>query len=429
VPIFNMQLRFRWFPEFCLIILHFFFVSAAKATDACPPLDSVHLSIGTWRGEIIRSDGNTIPFNFQTKLVAGKIVLYVINGSERLLVDNVRQQGDSFFITMPFFDSHFDLLILNDHALEGQWIKNYGNRLAVVPFRAVFNVTERYPVVRAPSFNISGRWAVHFKGVLDSTEAIGEFKQTGSQVTGTFLTITGDYRFLQGVVSGDTLKLSTFDGGHAYSFISKIVDSAQMVEGAYYAAATAVETWVAEKNELAKLPDEYSQTHLKDSANATLHFKFPDLSGHMISMGDPVYKNKVVIIQILGSWCPNCMDETRFLSAWYLQNKSRRVAIIGLTYERTASFEDAKKLLQPFIQRFHVTYPILATGVTVSDSLRTEKTLPEILQIVGFPTTLFIDKKGMIRKIHTGFNGPGTGEHYEAFKKDFNTLVNSLLAE
>ena len=424
-----MQLHFKRYPEFCLIILYFFFLYAVKANDACTVRDSVRLSVGTWRGEIIRADGNSIPFNFQTKFIAGRIILYVINGSERLLVDNIHQSGDSLFIVMPFFDSHFELRILNDTTMEGHWIKNYGDHLVIVPFRAIFNETERYQVARAPSFNISGRWAVHFKGVSDSTEAVGEFKQTGSRVTGTFLTITGDYRFLQGVVSGDTLKLSTFDGGHAYSFISRITDTAEMVNGYYYAGATAVETWVAEKNEMAKLPDEYSQTRLKDSADAALHFKFPDLSGHTISMDDPAYKNKVVIIQILGSWCPNCMDETRFLSAWYLQNKSRGVAIIGLAYERTTSFEDAKKLLQPFIRRFHVTYPILATGVTVSDSLRTEKTLPVIRQIVGFPTTLFVDKKGMIRKIHTGFNGPGTGEHYEAFKKEFNSLIDSLLTE
>jgi thiol-disulfide isomerase/thioredoxin len=190
-----------------------------------------------------------------------------------------------------------------------------------------------------------------------------------------------------------------------------------------------VQTWVGEKNEQAKLPDEYSLTRLKDSANATLHFKFPDLNSHMVSLSDPVFKNKVVIVQILGSWCPNCMDETRFLSTYYLQNKSRGFEVVGLAYERTTSFANAKKLLQPFITRFNVTYPILATGVAVNDSLRTEKTLPEIQEIIGFPTTIFIDKKGIIRKIHTGFNGPGTGEHYEIYKKEFNGLVNSLLSE
>ena len=223
---------------------------------------------------------------------------------------------------------------------------------------------------------------------------------------GTFLTPTGDYRFLEGVVDGDTLRLSTFDGGHAYSFVSKILDTNQM-QGFFYSGATSVETWVAEKNAGARLPDEFSLTGLKDSDQCHAEFQFPRPEGKMVSLRDPRYKNKVVIIQILGSWCPNCMDETRFLSPWYIQNKSRGVEIVGLAYERTTSFDDTKRLLQPFITRFKVTYPILATGVTTGDSLRSEKTLPEIREIVGFPTTIFIDKKGKIRKIHTGFNGPG----------------------
>ena len=199
--------------------------------------------------------------------------------------------------------------------------------------------------------------------------------------------------------------------------------------GFFYAGATSIQGWVGEKNEKARLPDEYSLTHLKDSTQASLHFRFADLSGQMISLSNPVYKNKVVIIQILGSWCPNCMDETKFLAPWFAKNKSRGVEVIGLAYERTSSRADAKRLLQPFITRFHVTYPILPTCVTVNDSLRTQKTLPELQEIVGFPTTIFIDKKGRVRKIHTGFNGPGTGEHYLIFQKEFNELVDRLLRE
>jgi thiol-disulfide isomerase/thioredoxin len=425
-----MVQRFR--RAFCLsyFVLNLFGILSIAKADCLPTAsDSNTLSIGSWRGEIMRGDGHLIPFVFQTRSINGRVIIYVVNGAERLLVDNIRQQGDSLFIDMPFFDSHFALLIKDSEKLEGNWIKNYGNRQAVVPFRAIFNEDERYPDPHTAAFNISGRWSAHFKGATDTTEAIGEFKQSGSRVRGTFLTSTGDYRFLDGVVSGDSLKLSTFDGGHAYSFVSKILDTNKMGEGFFYAGATAVESWVAEKNELAKLPDEFSLASLKDSANASLHFKFPDLGGQMVSLSDPPFKNKVVIIQILGSWCPNCMDETRFLSSWYLQNKSRGVEIIGLAYERTTSFSDTKKLLQPFITRFHVTYPILATGVLTSDSLRTEKTLPEIQRIVGFPTTIFVDKKGKVRKIHTGFNGPGTGEHYEMYKKEFNEIVNNLLAE
>ena len=413
---------------FIYFLSQVFLSPIAKANSAKAYKEKSKISIGTWRGEINRSDGHPIVFNFQTKEVAGGIVIYVINGTERLFVDNIRLQGDSLFIDMPFFDSHFLLRVVNENILEGDWVKISGPRISRVPFRAICNQKYRFPNPRPPVFNVSGRWSTHFRGEDDSTEAIGEFRQSGNELSGTFLTTTGDYRFLEGVVDGDTLRLSTFDGGHAYSFVSKIQDTGRM-QGFYYSGATAVETWAAEKNAAAKLPDEFSITELKDSSVTHLRFSFPDLNGKTVSLSDPVFKNKVVILQILGSWCPNCMDETRFLSPWYIQNKSRGVEIVGLAYERTASFTDIKRLLQPFVTRFHVTYPILATEVLTSDPLRTEKTLPEIREIVGFPTTIFVDKKGAVRKIHTGFNGPGTGVHYEMYKKEFNELINSLLAE
>ncbi len=221
---------------------------------------------------------------------------------------------------MPFFDSHFALRISNEHRLEGNWIKNYGDHLVSLPFQADFDQAWRFPVINPPAFNITGRWSVLFKENGDTTISVGEFNQTGSQVRGTFLTVSGDYRYLDGVVSGDTMRLSAFDGGHAYSFESRILDS-QKMEGFFYAGASSVQSWAGEKNKDAKLPDEFSQTSLKDSANANLHFTFPDLNGHPVSLSDPEFKNKVVIVQILGSWCPNCMDETRFLSNWFLKNK------------------------------------------------------------------------------------------------------------
>jgi len=426
-----MSHRYSWFLVFFNIVIGF---SGPRFLQAAPTAcyeKSVKLNSGKWIGTIIRADGNIIPVYFDIQKNAGKTTVHVINGAERLLVDNVRLQGDSIFINMPFFDSRFAARIEDSMHLTGNYIKNYGDHSVEIPFKAVYHDADpgRFARDQKPSrYNISGRWAVLFKGPEDTTVSVGEFKQKQNQVTGTFLTITGDYRYLSGSVDGDTLRLSTFDGGHAYSFVSKI-ESDKKMTGFFYAGATSVQSWVADKNDQARLPDEYSLTQLKDPAKARLHFSYRDLTGQLVSLSDPKFRNKVVIIQILGSWCPNCMDETKFLAPWYVQNKSRGVELIGLAYERTTSYADAKRLLQPFVTRFHVTYPILPTGVTVSDSMRTQKTLPEIDSIVGFPTTIFIDKKGLVRKISTGFNGPGTGNHYDLYKKEFNGLVNSLLSE
>jgi len=72
---------------------------------------------------------------------------------------------------------------------------------------------------------------------------------------------------------------------------------------------------------------------------------------------------------------------------------------------------------------------MLITGVAVGDTLRTEKTLPQLTPIRSFPTTIYIDKKGNVRKIDTVFYGPGTGTYYDDFLKEFNKTIDELLAE
>jgi hypothetical protein len=63
-----------------------------------------------------------------------------------------------------------------------------------------------------------------------------------------------------------------------------------------------------------------------------------------------------------------------------------------------------------------------------SVSLEDEK-LPMLNHVLSYPTTIFIDKTGALRKIHTGFNGPGTGDKYIEFKTDFEGFVSELLSE
>lgn len=123
------------------------------------------------------------------------------------------------------------------------------------------------------------------------------------------------------------------------------------------------------------------------------------------------------------------MDETKFLSDYYNKNHQRGIEIIGLAYERTTDFENSQKALAPFMKRLDVQYPVLITGVAVSDSLLTQKTIPQLEKINAFPTTIFVDRKGNIRKIDSGFNGPATGEHYTEFKKEFNEIIDRLLTE
>lgn len=407
-----------------LFLIGFQLVVSASAADKPPVFRS-----GQWRAVLERKDGNNIAFNFEVKDSAGKKVLYIRNAGERLLVDDISREGDSVIIRLPFYESQLRAVVTKEGNLEGVWLRHLADSYQVVPFRAFYGEAFRFVVGGRDAIgaaSVAGRWAAVFRSAngRDTTFRVGEFQQQGRQVTGTFLDAGGDLRYLEGVVSGDSLKLSCFDGTHAYFFTAKI-DGNSLSGGEYFAGPTAHETWTAVKDDNAKLEDQFAMTKWKKETPFT--FSFADINGNTVSLSEPRFKGKVVLVQIMGSWCPNCMDETRFLSGFYDEYQRKGVEIVALAYERSTDFARSQTSLRSFQQRFQVKYPMLITGVAVGDPQRAEKTLPQLERIVNFPTTIFVDKDGHIAKIHTGFSGPGTGEHYEEQKKEFYATVNDLL--
>lgn len=384
---------------------------------------------GWYRAEIKRADGEVIVFNAEAVLKNTKTILYIRNASERLLVDNIKRKADSVFIDMPFFESSFKLKVQNDFSLTGIWIKGtsreqnlelpvtftYGNQFRFLPGDSLYK-------------NINGKWAVNFTRT-NGTErpAIAVFQQNASYVTGTFLTPSGDYRYLEGIVNGRYLRMSCFDGSHAYLFTAEADDNT-ITNGMFYSSASAPEKWRAVKNENAVLPDTLQRTRLKEG-ESKLNFSFKDVNGKTVSINDEKFKNKVVVIQLMGSWCPNCMDESNFLKDFYKAYKSKGVEVVALAYELTTDITRSKASLQKFINRFSITYPVLIAPAAVNDEQRTEKTLPQLTPIRSFPTTIFIAKDGTVQKVHSGFYGPGTGVYYQQFQKEFYEIIGNLLKQ
>ena len=378
-----------------------------------------------WQATIQRPDGNTLPFYFKLQEQNKKAVLYIINDAEQIKVDNIVFTKDSVFIKMPVFESSFRARITNGE-WHGEWTKGTTANDQVLPFSAHKKLDAVY---HKADNNIAGRWAVTFADDKTKEDAsIAEFRQINNKVAGTILTPSGDYRYLDGIINGNKLRLSTFDGAHAYLFTADIVNNKEIKNGIFYSGAKGKEGWTGIKDGNAKVRTDAVAMHLKEGEEK-LDFHFPDLTGKDVSINDKRFKNKVVVVQILGSWCPNCMDETAFLSDYYNKNKQRGIEVVALAYEYSTDFARSVKSITKFQQRFNVQYPILVTGVKVSDSLRTEKTLPQVTRIKVFPSSIILDKKGKIRKFETDFFGPGTGAHYEAYKKQFYTTVDELLKE
>jgi len=388
------------------------------------PACAQKLKTGTWRATI-EIQGQLLPFNLDVVNQSDRYHIYLRNGAEKILLDEVRVANDSVDIVLHVFDANIKARINGDN-LEGTFIKNYEKDYRI-PFKAYYGEAFRFAKGKdqknVPDF--SGKYAVKFIHQRDTTPAIAVFDQVADSVTGTFLTLTGDYRYLQGNVVDGQMQLSTFDGNHSYLFrATKHADG--KVIGEFYSGKTWKEQWIAEKNDNPTMPDPEKLTYMK-KGKEKISFTFPDANGKKVSLTDRAYKNKVVILQLMGTWCPNCMDETRFLMAWNEKNKGRDVKIIGLAYERKDDFTYASERVKKMVSKMGVNYEILIAGT--DDKAKASLTLPMLNEIYAFPTTIFVGRDGTVKKIHTGFSGPGTGPYYDQFIQQFNETVNELLGE
>jgi len=380
--------------------------------------------VGTYRASLAIKDQKELPFVFKVDSTK-KMTIY--NAEEKILVDDISIKGDSVFIKMPVFDAEIIAVINEKGNLRGNYTK--GPKKLKVPFEAIYDVHFRYPTTSTAHNPIAGNWEVTFSpNTEDSYKAKGVFKDgSDNKVTGTFLTETGDYRFLEGVLDDKHLSLSCFDGAHAFLF-DGLVKNDSITSGMFYSGNHYKEPWIAVKNDDYELKDPNTLTYLKEGYHK-IEFSFPDLEGKQVSLKDDRFKNKAVVIQVMGSWCPNCLDESKYLSQFYKDNRNDDIELVALAFENAKTLEKATSNLTRLKDKIGIEYPILiAQTGSANKELAAEK-LPMLNHILSYPTTIFIDKKGTVRKIHTGFNGPATGDKYITFKKEFETFVAMLASE
>jgi len=387
------------------------------------------LKIGTWKAELYNKDGIAIPFIFDVKTDKNKKFLVIHNAEEELVVDELVIVGDSLKIVMPFFDSEF-MLSVSEDSLNGRWTKIYADHTVSMPVRAHFNSLNRFEVTnKQVNPNVVGTWNTLFtnEDLSDTSTAIGEFSIANQKVYGTFLSTTGDYRFLEGATDGNTLMLSTFDGSHAYLFSAILSEDGNKIEqGVLYSGWSGKQIWSAVKDEKAKLQNADSLTFLKEGSTE-INFSFKNLEGKSISLKDDKYKGKVVLVQIMGTWCPNCMDETSYLVPFYNSMNKEGLEIIGLCYERSEDVKVASANVSKMKNRLQIPYELLLPGANKKGFVN--ESLPMLKNFIAFPTMIIVDRKGKVRKIHAGYSGPATGKHYIEFKAEFESFIKKLLSE
>ena len=384
--------------------------------------DLTVLKEGVYRAVLTVQDDEELPFIFK---VIDESHLEIYNAEEVITVDQITYNNDSVYIQAPVFEGFIGAFINENGDLSGHFTKESLSR--VVPFHANYGNTNRFEADKA-SADVSGIWEVVFSEGIEGDEYIakGIFQQEGNKVTGTFRTTTGDYRYLEGVMDNQTMRVSAFDGAHAFVFVAKVTDST--MNGQFYSGNHWKEPFVAKRNPNYELPSADSLTYLKEGYD-TLEFEFPDAEGNIISLNDPEFEGKVVVVQVMGTWCPNCLDESKYYTKFYKANQDQDFEIVALAFEYAKTKEKAFQGIERLQKRLNIDYPILLAQYGSSDKGEANEKLPTLNHVLSYPTSIFIDKQGKVRKIHTGFNGPATGEKYLEFKQEFEGFVAKLLAE
>lgn len=398
-----------------VLILSFCFlaISSVKAQLRVQP--------GKWNASLQLNAETRLPFRMEIAKNKKNYTFSIHNAEETIVLSKPVEENDSVQIDFPNFHSSLKFKVSNKQLINGYWSNfNKGDNYKI-PFTAAYQSPK---VKQAPQRSdlFSGRWKATFDpDTREAYMAVGIFKAEDSGLYGTFLTETGDYRFLEGDVNGQSFTLSCFDGSHAFHFTGTLINN--QIDGMFYSGKHFKGRWIAELDPEFQLRDPDSLTYIVKQE--PFSFKLKDLEGKDFVYPNPAFENKVTIVQIMGTWCPNCMDETKYFKELYEKYHSLGLEIISVGYETPNEFAaqaDKIKLLQ---QRHNLQFTFLVGGLA-NKGLASEQ-FSMLNKIISYPTAIIIGRDGEVKKIHTGFNGPGTGQIYLDYVKETNAFIEELL--
>ncbi|HEX6882095.1 MAG TPA: TlpA disulfide reductase family protein [Planctomycetota bacterium] len=375
------------------------------------------------RGEArLETPGGPLRFGLELAVSKAGWSAFLVNGEERIAVPEVHVDGDELRLEMPHYDSRI-IARSEAGALHGIWEKRRGReQVARVPFHVdapTLCDVGTVPVEFEPLF--TGRWAVDFE--TDDQPAVAQFFELPQGRTlGTFLTATGDYRYLDGRREGDKLELSCFDGAHAFLFKAQLQADGSL-KGDFWSGNWHHETWSAKRDDAAELADPFAQTTWNGRTRLA-DLAFPGLDGTKRSLADPAARATLQVV--FGSWCPNCNDEAALLKELDATYRERGLRILLLAFELTGDFRRDAEQVRIFQER-HGLAELPAFLCGTADKAEATKALGLVDRVRAFPTTIFVGADGLPKAIHSGFAGPATGEEHQRLRRDFAARIEALL--
>ena len=393
------------------------------------PTEFCFAQAGQWDAQL-DSPGGPIRFGLHIKYEGkGNWIAWLRNGQERIDVPEIVDQrvDNTIQLNIDHYESQLNVKLVpgtvsgtdsSEKRLVGTWKKRRGPKKWVeMDFSAVPRTESE---LRARELKFDGRWRVKFSS--SEEPAVGIFKSTEKgKLAGTFLTTTGDYRFLAGSDNEKEMELSCFDGAHAFLFKAKLQDDGSLT-GDFWSSKHWHETWTAVRDEEAKLPDSFELTKAtKENING---LAFPDLDGKETKLDDKRFSAPVRIVHIFGSWCPNCHDAGVYLSE-LKQKYEDKISVVGVAFELTGDFERDAAQVRKYLSRHKLDHSVLIGGK--SSKTEASKVMTFIDEVRSYPTTIFADSTGEIIGVHQGFSGPATGESYVELKKKFESVIEGIL--
>ena len=373
---------------------------------------------GLWDAAVV-VNGLEIPFRFEIGGSGKGITGAFFNGDEKIASTGGSFDGRVVTVNFDHYATQVEAALVN-----GRLTGVYNRATGFYPFYASrFTPSPAFPN-EVPQ--IGGLWTIT-NVTSNKGEAAWRFivRQSGAEVTAAILRVDGDTGGLAGTFRNGKFVVSHFSGARPL-----LLELTPQADGSLEIVRNRTDRMVAIKDADAKLkgvpePTDPSRHSSVKNPTEPFAFSFPDITGAIVSNRDARFRDKVVIVGIGGSWCPNCHDEAPFLSELYTKYKDRGLEIVELAFEEDAQKAKGYPRLKAFNQRYGVNYTVLLAG----DQADVAEKVPQIHNLNSFPTTIFIGRDGLVRGVHAGFAGAVSGAFHETAKEEIIATVERLLAE
>lgn len=392
----------------------------ALSALALAPLGIAQSLAGLWDANVTVRNLE-VPFRFEIAGDRANVSGTFFNGDARFTSSSGSYENGNLLITWDYTASRLEATVY-DGVIDGKYYRNGRDAKSVYAFHAKRFAPSPLASENIPS--IAGLWVIPTK--TDKGESAWQFvvRQSGPEVTAAILRIDGDTGALQGTFKDGKFVLSHFSGARPAVFEVKLkADGTLDILQDGKTNFTAIRSAEALAKGLPEPTDPSKHTSVKDPTKP-FPFAFNDLQGNRVTSDDGRFQGKVVLVNIAGSWCPNCHDETPFLVSLYRKYHEQGLEIVVLSFEEADQLSDPVRL-RAFVKKYGIDYTVLMAG----DWEQAAAKLPQMANFNAWPTTFFIGRDGLVRGAHAGFPSSGSGELLAKAKEEFAAKVEKLLAE